>query len=110
MDYTETESLIAVFQIVAATCINEQIKIDTEDSFLIYVEKHRKGIYILLDQCRYTQTMCVQEYLKTLRNGDAKDDTLKKEAENTVLNLKMRKEAIDLEKIPPKCFCLHAVT
>lgn len=33
MDYLETESLIAVFQIVAATCINEQIKIDTEDSF-----------------------------------------------------------------------------
>ena len=86
MDYLETESLIAVFQIVAATCINEQIKIGTEDSFLIYIEKYRKGIYILLDQCRYTQTMCVQEYLK------------------------MRKEAINLKKISPNCFCLHAVT
>ena len=42
--------------------------------------------------------MCVQEYLKALRNGDTKDDTLKQEVENAVLNLKMRKEAIDLEK------------
>lgn len=40
--------------------------------------------------------MCVQEYLKALRNGDTKDDTLKQEVENAVLNLKMRKEAIDL--------------
>ena len=38
--------------------------------------------------------MCVQEYLKALRNGDTKDDTLKQEVENAVLNLKMRKEAI----------------
>lgn len=53
--------------------------------------------------------MCVQEYLKALRNGDTKDDTLKQEVENAVLNLKMRKEAIDLEKIPPNSFCLHAV-
>lgn len=48
--------------------------------------------------------MCVQEYLKALRNGDTKDDTLKQEVENAVLNLKMRKEAIDLEKIPPNSF------
>lgn len=53
--------------------------------------------------------MCVQEYLKALRNGDTKDDTLKQEVENAVLNLKMRKEAIDLEIIPPNSFCLHAV-
>ena len=43
--------------------------------------------------------MCVQEYLKALRNGDTKDDTLKQEVENAVLNLKMRKEAIDLVKM-----------
>ena len=43
--------------------------------------------------------MCVQEYLKALRNGDTKDDTLKQEVENAVLHLKMRKEAIDLVKM-----------
>lgn len=53
--------------------------------------------------------MCVQGYLKQLRNGDIKDDTLKREAENAILNLKLRKEAIDLDKIPPNSFCLHAV-
>lgn len=76
---------------------------------MVSFQNNEEGIYILLDQCRYTQTMCVQEYLKALRNGNTKDDALKQEAENAVLNLKMRKEAIDLEKIPPNSFCLHAV-
>lgn len=38
---------------------------------MVSFQNNEEGIYILLDQCRYTQTMCVQEYLYRKRVDQA---------------------------------------
>lgn len=69
MDYTETESLIAVFQIVTATCIYEQIKIDTEDSFLIYAEKHREELWFAI-------IIVIYGFVKSILDDRVKQDDI----------------------------------
>ena len=69
MDYTETESLIAVFQIVTTTCIYEQIKIDTEDSFLIYAEKHREELWFAI-------IIVIYGFVKSILDDRVKQDDI----------------------------------
>lgn len=79
-------------------------------------------VSILVDKCKYTDTMRVQEMLKVCRQkdeeitADRKQEEYVREArslyrkyQSELENLKSRDEAINLENIPPNSLCMHAV-
>lgn len=79
------------------------------------------SVSILVDKCKYTDTMRVQEMLKICRQKDDGITTGKKQEDilnakslyqkyqNELENLKSRDAAINLENIPPNSLCMHAV-
>lgn len=71
-------------------------------------DTENEKIKIIVDRCKYTETMCVQEMLKSYRetNANAEYYNCMREA---LINLKVRREEIRPEKIPPNSLCMHAV-
>ena len=66
--------------------VEQQLHMDPRRSALYLFCGKRCDRVVQFSFMKQPQTMCVQGYLKQLRNGDIKDDTLKREAENAILN------------------------
>jgi len=92
---------------------NERIINETNDGtkfrmISVSEDVENEKIMILVDRCKYTETMRVQEMLRRYHaNGAHQADY--KCFRDALLNLKERSNVIRLEEIPPNSLCMHAV-
>lgn len=92
---------------------NEKIRDEKNDGtkfrmISVSEDEERDKLQILVDRCKYTDTMRVQEMLRQHRasvTGEACYSIYR----NELINLKERSAAIRLENIPPNSMCMHAV-
>ena len=91
---------------------NERIRKETNDGtkfrmIQLTEDKENEKIRILVDRCKYTETMRVQEMLKRYRTNKEGEDYYHL-LRDGMINLKERSAAIRLENIPPNSLCMHA--